>query len=67
MVALGEVLFEFRRLGNVVKVSAIHVDSDTEVCVVGPPAAGEHTLKQAAINKLRYVMAQRQTTPSSRT
>jgi hypothetical protein len=58
-VALGEVLFEFRRLGNVVKVSAIHVDTDTEVSIVGPPAAGEHTLKQAAISKLRYVLAQR--------
>ncbi len=53
---LGEVLFEFRRIGNAVKVSAIHVDSDTEVCLVGSPAAGEHALKQAAINKLVYVL-----------
>jgi hypothetical protein len=57
---LGEVLFEFRRVGNVVKVTAIHVDTDTEVCLVGAPAAGEHGLKMAAINKLKYVLAKRQ-------
>jgi len=56
---LGEVLFEFRRVGNVAKVSAIHVDSDTEVCLVGSPAAGELALKEAAINKLIYVLAKR--------
>lgn len=57
---LGEVLFEFRRVGNVVKVTAIHVDTDTEVCLVGAPAAGEHGLKMAVINKLKYVLAKRQ-------
>jgi hypothetical protein len=57
---LGEVLFEFRRVGNAVKVTAVHVDTDTEVCLVGTPAAGEHGLKMAAISKLRYVLAKRQ-------
>jgi hypothetical protein len=57
---LGEVLFEFRRVGNVVKVTAIHVETDTEICLVGAPAAGEHGLKMAAINKLKYVLAKRQ-------
>jgi hypothetical protein len=57
--SLGEVLFEFRRVGNVVKVSAIHVASDTEVCLVGAPAAGEHALKMAAVNKLIYVLGKR--------
>jgi hypothetical protein len=56
---LGEVLFEFRRLGNVVKVTAVHVATDTEVCLVGAPAAGEHALKTAAMNKLAYVLARR--------
>jgi hypothetical protein len=55
----GEILFEFRRVSNVVKVSAIHVDTDTEVCLVGAPAAGEYALKMAAIRKLIYVMAKR--------
>jgi hypothetical protein len=58
---LGEVLFEFRRIGHVVKVTAIHVDTDTEVCIVGSPAAGEYGLKTAAINRLVYVLARRQT------
>jgi len=57
---LGEVLFEFRRVGNVVKVTAVHVATDTEICLVGAPAAGEHGLKLAALNRLKYVLAKRQ-------
>ena len=53
---LGEVLFEFHRIGNVVKVSAIHVDSNTEICLVGAPSAGEYALKRAAVRKLVYVL-----------
>lgn len=53
---LGEVLFEFRRVGNVVKVSAIHVETNTEICLVGAPSAGEYGLKQAALRKLAYVL-----------
>jgi hypothetical protein len=56
----GEVLFEFRSMGNVVKVSAIHVPSNTEVSLVGAPAAGEYGLKQAAIRKLAFVLAKGQ-------
>lgn len=54
---LGEVLFEFRRIGNSVKVSAIEPITNTEVSIVGPVTAGEHALKVAAIRKLRYVLA----------
>ena len=52
----GEILFEFRRLGNVVKVSAVHVESNTEICLVGAPSVGEYALKKAAIRKLAYVL-----------
>jgi hypothetical protein len=55
--ALGEVLFEFRRVGNVVKVSAIDPNTNTEVSIVGAPAAGEHALKMAALRKLQYVLS----------
>ncbi len=55
----GEVLIEFRRIGNAVKVSAVHVASDTEVCLVGPAGAGENALKTAVLNKLAYVMGRR--------
>lgn len=54
---LGEVLFEFRKIGNSVKVSAIEPVTNTEVSIVGPASAGEHTLKMAAIRKLQYVLA----------
>jgi hypothetical protein len=56
---IGEVLFEFRQIGQAVKVSAIHVETDTEVSIVGPAAAGEHGLKTAAIRKLVYVLSRR--------
>jgi hypothetical protein len=55
----GEILFEFRQIGNVVKVSAIHVDTGVEISLVGSPAAGQHALKTAAIRRLTYVLAQR--------
>jgi hypothetical protein len=54
--SLGEVIFEFRTLGNVVKVSAVHVATNTEVCLMGPPGAGEYVLKKAALRKLEYVL-----------
>jgi hypothetical protein len=54
---LGEVLFEFRQIGASVKVSAIHVATDTEVCLVGATAAGEYALRMAATRKLIYVLA----------
>jgi hypothetical protein len=54
---LGEVLFEFRRIGASVKVSAIHVATDTEVSLVGAAIAGEYALRMAATRKLIYVLA----------
>jgi hypothetical protein len=59
-VPVGEVLFEFHRVGNVVKVSALHVDTDTEVSLAGPASAGVYGLKMAAIRKLIYVLNKRQ-------
>jgi hypothetical protein len=55
----GEVLFEARRIGNSVKLTALHVDSLTEVTVVGHVGAGEQRLKALAIQKLEYVMAKK--------
>ena len=57
---LGEVIFEFRQIGNVVKVSAIHVATGVEISIVGAPAAGEYALKMAAMRRLTYVLAQGQ-------
>ena len=55
-----EVIFEFHRVGNAVKVSAIEVGSGVEVSIVGDPAVGEATLKRLALRKLEYVLAKRQ-------
>ncbi|HEY5008060.1 MAG TPA: hypothetical protein VII42_08650 [Caulobacteraceae bacterium] len=56
---LGEVIFEFRQIGASVKVSAIHVASDTEVSLVGAASAGEYALRMAATRKLIYVLGKR--------
>ncbi|MGE5145992.1 MAG: DUF6898 family protein [Candidatus Eiseniibacteriota bacterium] len=52
-----EVLLEFHQIGSVVKVSAVDPVTLTEVSISGPASAGEQALKQAAIRKLRYVLA----------
>jgi len=57
--AANEVLFEFKKIGNSVKVSAFHCDSLTEVSVIGPASAGEAQLKQLALRKLQYVLAKK--------
>ncbi|NNG04079.1 MAG: hypothetical protein HKM95_08255 [Inquilinus sp.] len=51
-----ETLFEFRRIGRSVKVTAIDSESLTEVSFLGPANAGEAELRRIAIAKLDYVM-----------
>lgn len=51
-----EIIFEFRRVGSTVKVSAVDVATGTEVSIVGDPAAGEAALKRLARRKLDYVL-----------
>ena len=57
----AEVIFEFHRLGNSVKVSAIDPLTNTEISIVGPPQAGEAYLKQTALRKLVWVLAKQGT------
>jgi hypothetical protein len=52
-----EVLFEFRRVGAYIKVSAIDVATGTEVSIVGGATMGEAQLKLTALRKLEYVLA----------
>ena len=54
-----EVIFEFYRLGNSVKVSAVDTETLTEVSVVGPVTASEATLRNNALRKLEFVLARR--------
>lgn len=56
---MGEVLFEFSRVGNVMRVTAIDVDTNTEIVIAGPAAAPQAALKNTALQKLRYVLAKK--------
>ncbi len=56
MAQLREVLFEFQRVGNYIKVSAVDPVTYTEVSIVGSPSAGQAALQRVATNKLRYVL-----------
>ena len=53
---LPEVLFEFRRIGRSVRVSAIDPKTGIEATMVGDIRAGMPTLKRNAARKLAYVM-----------
>lgn len=64
-VHLAEVLFEFRIIGNFVRVSAIDTRTNTEISMVGDPKAGEELLKRMAMRKLRYVIAKNAPKPPS--
>lgn len=57
---LSEVIFEFRQVGNALKVSAIDPLTNTEVSIVGSPRMDKSALKAAALNKLRYVIDKNQ-------
>jgi hypothetical protein len=54
-----EILFEYRRVGASVKVTAIDAKSGREVSIVGPASAGERALAEAAAKKLRYVLTRK--------
>ncbi len=54
-----EVIFEFTRIGNAVKVTAIDAATLVEVSIQGPAATSETALRATAIRKLDYVLARR--------
>jgi hypothetical protein len=51
----AEILIEMRRLGDVVRVSAVCPETGLEATILGPAAAGEAALAKAAVNKLRWL------------
>lgn len=55
-----EVLFEFSRVGNSMKVTALDTETLVEVSVVGPATSAQAQLKATALRKLQYVLAKRQ-------
>ena len=56
MTAGREVYVEFIVQGNFVKATAIDPVSGTEASIMGPVRAPRHTLSDAAIRKLKYVL-----------
>ncbi|MBI2236056.1 MAG: hypothetical protein HYU60_03725 [Magnetospirillum sp.] len=55
-----QVLFEFTRIGNTVKVTALDSISLVEVSVIGPATASQAQMKTAALRKLDYMLAKKQ-------
>lgn len=51
-----EVLIEFHRIGNSVKVTAVDPDTMLEVSIVGAANASDELLKRTAMRKLEYVL-----------
>jgi hypothetical protein len=51
-----EVIFEFRPVGNLMRVTAMDTATMTEVLIQGPANAGEEALKQNALLRLEYVL-----------
>ncbi|HPD82499.1 MAG: hypothetical protein R3D88_07270 [Alphaproteobacteria bacterium] len=51
-----EIIIEFFPVGQIVKVSAMDVETLTEISIQGPANAGEETLKLNAIKRLEYVL-----------
>ena len=59
MEAGREVIVEFQRIGNAVKVTATDAETLVEVSIVGSIRSTEETLKRTALDKLDYVLRKR--------
>ena len=66
MAKLREVIFEFRRIGAYIKVSAVDPISYTEVHIMGPADASKDVLEGVALRKLQHVMNKRDAKASSK-
>ena len=55
----GEVILEFHRVGNAIKVSAIDAKTYVEVSIVAPLDSTEKQMTDTVLQKLNYVLAKR--------
>lgn len=53
---MSEVLFEYMRVGNNVKVTAIESSTKVEVSVIVPASLSEEQMQIQALQKLCYVL-----------
>jgi len=51
-----EVIFEFRPVGNIMRVSAMDTATLTEIAIQCPLTAGEAAFKKNALMRLEYVL-----------
>lgn len=51
-----EIIVEFSSIGNVVKVTAMDVETLTEISIQGPANTHQDILTRNAINRLEYVL-----------
>jgi len=51
-----EIIFEFRPVGNIMRVTAMDVATMTEVAIQGPLNAGETVLRHNALMRLEYAL-----------
>ena len=51
-----EVIFEFKQIGQIVKVTAIDCQTGMEATIQGPASAGKALLQQNAAAKLAYLI-----------
>lgn len=56
----GEVLFEMRPVGRMIRITAIDPVTGTEVIMVGDAKQSMTTLKRLAARKLAYVLKKKQ-------
>ena len=54
---MTEVFFEFVRVGNSMKVTAIDVKTGKEAVIVGMPTLSRYSLEQAALRKLQHLLS----------
>lgn len=57
-----EVLFEFKRVGHLLRVVAIDPQSAVEVTMIADPRQTERVIKTLAARKLAYVLAKKRGT-----
>ena len=61
---LREVLFEFRPVGKILRVTAIDPKTGTEVIMVADPRYGDDAIKRLAARKLAYVISKKKVSQS---
>ena len=57
---MSEILFEYVRLGNSVKVTAIEPETKIEAAVVVPASLSQEQMKMQALNRLKYILKKKE-------